>query len=93
MRDLSNRAKTPARVTLEIVGVPGESVSIFTETPLDAPPPAIYEGALPASGRLRLRVPRSSLLVVASGYGKAAVQFEEGESFREVDVRPAGFHS
>lgn len=93
MRNLSDRAKTPPRATLEIVGVPGGAVSIFTETPLDAPPPPIYEGTLPASGRLRLRVPRSSLLVVASGFGKAAVQFEGGETFREVDVRPAGFHS
>lgn len=89
MRDLSDRAKPPPRATLEIVGVPGEAVSIFTETPLDAPPPPIFEGALPASGRLRLRVPRSSLLVVASGFGKAAVQFAAGENFQQVDVRPA----
>lgn len=91
MRDFSDGTKPPPRATLEIVGVPGEAVSIFTETPLDAPPPPIFEGALPASGRLRLRVPRSTLLVVASGFGKAAVQFEEGENFQQVDVRPTGF--
>lgn len=93
MPNLSDVAKTPPRVTLEIVGSPGEAVSIFTEKPLDTPPPPIFEGALPASGRLRLRVPRLSLLVVAAGFGKAAVQFEEGEDFQQVDVRPPSIPS
>jgi hypothetical protein len=93
MRASSDRAKTPPRATLELVGIPGETVTIFRETPLDAPPPPIFEGEFPTTGRLRLRVPRSSLLVVASGFGKAAVQFDQGENFQRVDVRPAGSHS
>lgn len=93
MRASSDRAKSPARATLEIVGIPGETVTIFSETALDAPPPPIFEGEFPATGRLRLRVPRLSLLVVASGFGKAAVHFDEGENFQQVDVRPAGIHS
>lgn len=89
MRDLNDKAKALPRATLEILGVPGEEISIFPETPLDAPPAPIFEGELPQEGRLRLRVPRSALLIVAAGFGKAAVRFDEGESFQQVDVRPA----
>ncbi len=81
------------RATLELVGVPGEAVSIFPETRLDAPPAPVFEGQFPATGRLRLRVPRSVLLVIASGFGKAAVHFDDGQNFQQLDVRPADFRS
>jgi len=89
MRDANDKAKGLPRATLEIVGVPGEEVSIFPETPLDAPPAPIFVGELPADGRIRLRVPKTALLVVAAGFGKTAVQFDEDENFQQVDVRPA----
>ena len=82
-------SKAPSRVTLEIVGIPGEAVSIYPETPLDAPPPPIFEGAVPTGGRIRLRVPRSPLLVIAAGFGKTPVRFEGQDAFQQVDVRPA----
>jgi hypothetical protein len=89
MYDSKDKDSALPRATLEIVGVPGEEVSIFPETPLDAPPAPIFVGEVPAGGCLRLRVPRSALLVVAEGYGSRAVRFEPGESFQQVDVRPA----
>lgn len=90
MRDSIDRPRPLARATLEIVGIPGEEVSIFPETPLDAPPAPIFEGAIPEDGRIRLRVPMSPLLVVAAGFGKAAVRFDREGSFQQVDVRPPG---
>lgn len=88
MPDSTDKAAALSRATLEILGAPGEEVCIFPETPLDAPPAPIFEGAVPPDGRIRLRVPRSPLLVIAAGYGKAPVRFEVGESFQQVDVRP-----
>lgn len=85
----SRDTRTLPRATLEILGTPGEEVSIFPETPLDAPPAPIFEGAVPADGRIRLRVPRSPLLVIAAGFGKTPVRFEGQDAFRQVDVRPA----
>ena len=85
----SNATPALPRATLEILGTPGEEVSIFPETPLDAPPAPIFEGAVPADGRIRLRVPRSQLLVVAAGFGKTAVRFEGDADFHQVDVRLA----
>lgn len=89
MDNSKDKALARPRATLEIVGVPGEEVAIFLETPLDAPPAPIFVGEVPADGYLRLRVPRSALLVVADGYGSRPVRFEPGESFQQVDVRPA----
>jgi hypothetical protein len=88
MRDESEASKRTSRATLEIVGVPGESVSIYAETPLDAPPPPIFEGEFPGTGRIRLRVPRTSLVVVAAGFGQQAVRFDSDERFQTVDLRP-----
>ena len=88
MRDLISKSKTPPRVTLEILGLPGEALSIYPETPLDAPPPPIFEGEVPNGGRLRLRVPRSPLLVVAGGFGTMAVRFNEDSGQLTVDLRP-----
>jgi hypothetical protein len=88
MRDPTSKAKAPPRVTLEIVGLPGGALSIYPETPLDAPPPPIFEGEVPSGGRLRLRVPRSPLLVVAAGFGTMAIRFDESNNQLTVDVRP-----
>lgn len=85
----SNATPALPRATLEILGTPGEEVSIFPETPLDAPPAPIFEGEVPADGRIRLRVPRSPLLVIAAGFGKTPVRFDGQDSFQQVDVRPA----
>ena len=89
MRDFKDKAPAVPRATLEIVGLPGEEVSIFAETPLDAAPAPIFVGEVPAEGRLRLRVPRSALMVVAEGFGSTPVRFEPEENFQRVDVRPA----
>lgn len=78
----------PSRVTLQIVGKPGEAVTIYPESPLDAPPPPIFEGAMPDSGLMRLRVPRSPLLIVAASFGSVSVQFDEDGQELTVDVRP-----
>ncbi len=75
-----------SRVTLEIVGVPGRVITIFSQLRLQNSPP-IFEGRLPPNGRIRLRVPRSLLSVVAQDCGHASVQFDEDENFRRVDVR------
>jgi hypothetical protein len=80
-------SKRASRATLEIVGRPGETVSIQGESLLDMPPSVIFEGRLPLSGRIRLRVPRATLLVVAA-CGQQAVSFADRESFKSVDVRP-----
>ena len=80
-------SKAPSRVTLEIVGIPGEAVSIYPETPLDAPPPPIFEGAVPAGGRIRLRVPRTPMVVVAARFGTVAVHADRADGTLLVDVR------
>lgn len=77
-----------SRVTLEIVGIPGEEVSIYPETQLDAPPPPIFEGAVPPGGRIRLRVPRSPMVVVAARFGTVAVRADGNDATLLVDVRP-----
>lgn len=79
--------KTHSRVTLEILGTPGEEVSVYPETRLDAPPAAIFIGAVPDDGRLRLRVPRFPLVIVAAGFGKATAQFDMDATYLQVDVR------
>lgn len=89
MDDSKDKASVLPRATLEIVGEPGEGISIFPETPLDAPPAPIFVGEMPADGCLRLRVPRSDLLVVADGFGRRVVRFQPGETYQQVDVRPA----
>lgn len=76
-----------SRATLEIVGTPGGDVTIYAPDRGDNPPPPIFEGAVPATGRLRLRVPKAYLVVVATGFGSAPVHFEDGTSFRSVDLR------
>ena len=81
--------KTPTRATLEIVGIPGEAVSIYPETPLDAPPPPIFEGTVPVGGCIRLRVPRSPMVVVAARFGTMTIRFDGNDSMLLVDVRPA----
>lgn len=80
--------RAPSRATLEVVGQPGASLAIYAETLLDAPPPPIFEGELPPTGCLRLRVPRAPLLVVAGGHGRQSVSFDDDESFKAVDVSP-----
>lgn len=87
MNDPDDMPRTNSRATLEILGTPGEEVSIFPETPLDAPPAAIFVGEVPADGRLRLRVPRLPLVVIAAGFGKATVQFDPDATHLQVDVR------
>ncbi len=83
------QARDGSRATLEIVGTPGAAVSIYASKREDAPPPAIWEGEVPADGRLRLRVPRAYLVVVAAGHGTTPVHFEDGLVFQSVDVRKA----
>lgn len=78
-----------SRVTLEIVGIPGEEVSIYPETPLDAPPPPIFEGVVPPGGHLRLRVPRAPMVVVAARFGTVPVRASGNDGTLLVDVRPA----
>lgn len=87
MNDPDDKQRTSSRATLEILGMPGEEVSIYPETELDAPPAAIFVGAVPADGWLRLRVPRFPLVIVAAGFGKATVQFDAGATHLQVDVR------
>lgn len=89
MQDSNDKGRALPRATLEILGVPGEEVSIFPESPLDAPPAPIFEGQVPADGRIRLRVPRSPLLLIAAGFGKTPIRFDDDETFQQVDVRPA----
>jgi len=80
-------ARDGSRATLEIVGTPGGDVTIYARDRGDNPPPPIFEGTVPESGRLRLRVPRAYLVVIATGFGSAPVHFEDGTSFQSVDVR------
>ncbi len=87
MSEPDDVTRTHSRATLEILGTPGEEVSIYPETRLDAPPAAIFVGAVPDDGRLRLRVPKFPLVIVAAGFGKTAVQFDEGAIYLQVDVR------
>lgn len=78
-----------ARATLEIVGQPGESLAIYAETALDLPPPPIYEGRIPPAGRIRLRLPRVPLLLVAGGCGRRTVSFNDDENFKTVSIGPS----
>ena len=87
MNDPDDMPRTNSRATLEILGMPGDEVSIYPETRLDAPPAAIFVGAVPADGRLRLRVPRSPLVIIAAGFGKATVQFDAEATHLQLDVR------
>ena len=88
MSDRPDPDRSQSRATLEIIGQAGESLAIYAETILDAPPPPIFEGELPLTGRIRLRVPRAPLLVVAGGHGRQSVAFDDDESFKAVDVSP-----
>lgn len=78
----------PPRATLEIVGVPGAAVSVFTEAAWDAASPPIFEGAIPATTRLRLRVPRLPLRIVASASGVVSVRFDDGVQLVQVRLPP-----
>lgn len=80
-------AKAPTRATLEITGEPGQLLSIVVASPWDAPSRPIFEGALPAGGCIRLRVPRSRLLIVAAGREHATVQFDHDDELRCIDLR------
>jgi len=87
MKEPDDMPRADSRATLEIMGTPGEEVSIFPETRLDAPPAAIFIGAVPASGQLRLRVPKVPLVIVAAGFGNTTVQFDSGSVYLQVDIR------
>ncbi|MNV61045.1 hypothetical protein D3C71_1535370 [compost metagenome] len=87
MSEPDDKPRTNSRATLEILGMPGEEVSIFPETRLDAPPAAIFVGEVPCDGLLRLRVPRFPLVIIAAGFGKATVQFDADATHLQVDVR------
>lgn len=90
MSDSFHSSPTLTRVTLEIIGRPGEPVAIYAETTLDTPPPPIFEGTLTAMGFLRLRVPRTPLLLVVGAHDSQSLEFAEDETFKTVDVRPRG---
>lgn len=73
------------RGTLEILGAPGAPVVVFALAL--QPPLRIFDGHLPASGRLRLRVPRGGKLRVLVGTQEAMVDFTNGGAEQSVDVR------
>lgn len=54
-----------SRTTLTILGPALQAVSVFISGGSTTPPRQIFAGTLPASERLRLRVPRAVLRVVA----------------------------
>lgn len=78
--------KPHARATLEIVGAPGTFISVFTEAAWDAASVPIYEGPIAADGMLRLRVLRTPLRVVASGWGVASVRFKDQQTRAQVNL-------
>lgn len=73
------------RSTLEVVGAAGAPIAIFTLA--QQPPLRIFDGHLPASGRLRLRVPRGGTLRVLVGTHEATVDFTNGGAEQCLDVR------
>jgi len=75
-----------SRAVLEILGRAGDAVSIYARDRGDPPPAPIFEGRVPGNGRLRLKVPRSALVVVAEGYPAVPVRFDGGETFHRVDL-------
>lgn len=87
MSSAIDKPKSPSRATLEIVAPPGATLVILDSPVLDSPALPIFEGAVPASGILRLKVPRFPLLVITTNRGRAEVRFNEHENFRRVDMR------
>lgn len=73
------------RGTLEILGAPGAPVAVFALA--HHPTLRIFDGHLPDSGRLRLRVPRGGKLRVLIGTQEAMVDFANGGAEQGVDVR------
>lgn len=73
------------RGTLEILGAPGAPVAVFALA--QRPPIQIFDGHLPASGRLRLRVLRGGKLRVLVGTQEAMVDFTSGRAEQGVDAR------
>lgn len=79
---------TPSAVrrgTLEILGAAGAPVAVFSLA--QQPALRIFDGHLPASGRLRLRVPRVGVLRVLVGLDEAQVDFTNGDAEQRLDVR------
>lgn len=73
------------RGILEILGPAGAPVAVFALA--QQPQLRIFDGGLPASGRLRLRVPRGGKLRVLVGTHEAMVDFTNGAAEQCVDVR------
>lgn len=80
---------TPAgamrRGTLELLGPAGAPVAVFALA--QRPALQIFDGRLPASGRLRLRVPRGGVLRVLIGTREAVADFTNGAAEQCIDVR------
>jgi hypothetical protein len=79
-------AGRPSRGTLEILGSAGTRVTVLQLSLAPAAARRIFEGSLPASGRLRLRVPRATLRA-SIGPHEATLDFTTGASRQRVDVR------
>lgn len=73
------------RGTLEILGVPRAPVAVFALA--HQPPSRIFDGNLPTSGRLRLRVPNGVAMRVLVGSREATVEFTAGTTKQCVDLR------
>lgn len=73
------------RWTLEILGLADMPVAVFALA--QRPSLLIFDGCLPASGRLRLRVPRGGALRVLVGTHEAVVDFTNGAPVQCVDAR------
>jgi hypothetical protein len=64
--------------TVNIEGEPGRDVTIHPRDRGDEPPPAVFEGAVNSSGRLKLLLPSGYYAVVGSGGGAGPLDLSEG---------------
>lgn len=86
MSTLPHTQRLPSRATLEIVGRPAQSITVFVQQPSGPQPQPIFEGVMPAPGRIRLRVPLAHLIVVVGGE-RASIEFKQGQAYELVDLR------
>lgn len=88
MARTSDVRRPSSRATLEILGPAGATVSILAQGELCSKSQQIFEGVMPRSRRMRLRVPLSTLFVmVMVGNDSARIDFQDGECFQHLDMR------
>lgn len=85
----TDASRPASRATLEILGPAGEPVVIRAQGSDGLQSRQIFQGVMPQGCALRLRIPISTLfVVVAVGEHSARIDFQDGQSFQQLDLRP-----